>query len=214
MKRSKHFRKDVIITRIVFAVLCIVLGVLIGSGISALTKNSEENGASYLDREEFQFYPLFRRVAAVICNKNNKFINTTRKSISVKSLKSVPYITFSYEKKTFEPMMIDGLETSLIKRCVTNKKMFYDLLNQSDYFSIVGVDNINDTAFLEEYPDLCLLALRDQGYMEDNIVVNQTVPLSKEGKLFLDFLFDYRMVWIQDNNRYLDCTDCEKPVFD
>ncbi len=39
MRRSKHFRKDVIIARIIFAVLCILIGVLVGSGISALTKH-------------------------------------------------------------------------------------------------------------------------------------------------------------------------------
>lgn len=39
MKRSKHFRKDVILARIIFAVLCIVIGVLIGTGISAIVKN-------------------------------------------------------------------------------------------------------------------------------------------------------------------------------
>lgn len=41
MKRSKHFRKDVIIARIIFAILCILIGVLIGSGISALLKNAD-----------------------------------------------------------------------------------------------------------------------------------------------------------------------------
>ena len=38
MKKSKHFRKDVIIARIIFAMLCILVGILVGSGISALTK--------------------------------------------------------------------------------------------------------------------------------------------------------------------------------
>lgn len=42
MKRSKHFRKDVIIARIVFAVLCILIGVLIWMGISALVGSGEE----------------------------------------------------------------------------------------------------------------------------------------------------------------------------
>lgn len=43
MKKSKHFRKDVIIARIIFAALCILIGVLIGTGISALTKNKGDN---------------------------------------------------------------------------------------------------------------------------------------------------------------------------
>ena len=42
MKRSKHFRKDVIIARIVFAVLCILIGVLIWMGISALVGSGDE----------------------------------------------------------------------------------------------------------------------------------------------------------------------------
>ena len=42
MKKSKHFRKDVIIARIVFAVLCILIGVLIWMGISALVGSGEE----------------------------------------------------------------------------------------------------------------------------------------------------------------------------
>lgn len=40
MKRSKHFRKDVILARIIFAVLCIVIGVLIGTGVSAIIKSA------------------------------------------------------------------------------------------------------------------------------------------------------------------------------
>ena len=47
MKKSKHFRKDVIIARIIFAILCIIVGTLIGMGVSALSDwskgNSEDN---------------------------------------------------------------------------------------------------------------------------------------------------------------------------
>ncbi len=43
MKKSKHFRKDVIIARIIFAVLCILIGILVGSGISALKKYAGNN---------------------------------------------------------------------------------------------------------------------------------------------------------------------------
>lgn len=39
MKKSKHFRKDVIIARIIFALLCLLIVVLIGMGISAITKS-------------------------------------------------------------------------------------------------------------------------------------------------------------------------------
>ena len=42
MKRSKHFRKDVIIARVIFAILCIAIGVLIWFGVNAL-KNSLGN---------------------------------------------------------------------------------------------------------------------------------------------------------------------------
>ncbi len=44
-KRSKHFRKDVIIARIIFLVLCIVLVVLISLGITALKGIGNENTA-------------------------------------------------------------------------------------------------------------------------------------------------------------------------
>lgn len=40
MRKNKHFRKDVIIARIIFVVLCIFVGVLIGMGVSTLSKNS------------------------------------------------------------------------------------------------------------------------------------------------------------------------------
>lgn len=43
MKRNKHFRKDVVIARIIFAMICIVIGVLIGMGISALMKHEGGN---------------------------------------------------------------------------------------------------------------------------------------------------------------------------
>jgi len=38
MKKSKHFRKDVILARVIFGILCIVIGVAIGFGVSALSK--------------------------------------------------------------------------------------------------------------------------------------------------------------------------------
>ena len=41
MKKSKHFRKDVIIARIIFAILCIVIGTLIGTGVSALMNRAD-----------------------------------------------------------------------------------------------------------------------------------------------------------------------------
>ncbi len=42
MKKSKHYRKDVILARVIFAALCIVILVLIGLGISALVKNFDK----------------------------------------------------------------------------------------------------------------------------------------------------------------------------
>lgn len=43
MKKSKHFRKDVILARIIFVTLCILLGVGIGMGISAISKKPDKN---------------------------------------------------------------------------------------------------------------------------------------------------------------------------
>lgn len=54
MKKSKHFRKDVIIARIIFAVLCIIIGVLIGSGVSALKKNISDSGDSQQTNSQTQ----------------------------------------------------------------------------------------------------------------------------------------------------------------
>ena len=42
MRKSKHFRKDVIIARIIFAVLCLVICLLIGMGVSAISKKLDE----------------------------------------------------------------------------------------------------------------------------------------------------------------------------
>lgn len=43
MKKSKHFRKDVILARVIFVALCIFIGVLIGTGISALNKRADKD---------------------------------------------------------------------------------------------------------------------------------------------------------------------------
>lgn len=48
MKRNKHFRKDVVVARMIFAMLCIVIGVLISMGISALM----EHGGGNKDTQE------------------------------------------------------------------------------------------------------------------------------------------------------------------
>lgn len=43
MRKSKHFRKDVILARVIFAILCLVIIVVISMGVSAL-KNALNSG--------------------------------------------------------------------------------------------------------------------------------------------------------------------------
>ena len=54
MKKSKHFRKDVIIARIIFVILCIVIGVLIGTGVSALLKKTDSNNDNTEQNSQIQ----------------------------------------------------------------------------------------------------------------------------------------------------------------
>lgn len=60
MKKSKHFRKDVIIARIVFAVACILIGILLWVGISALMQpkgnytnpDDEQKESQYIENSD------------------------------------------------------------------------------------------------------------------------------------------------------------------
>ena len=58
MKKSKHFRKDVIMARIIFAVLCILICVLIWMGIKALigSNNEKEPPETETQTETETFY--------------------------------------------------------------------------------------------------------------------------------------------------------------
>lgn len=58
MKRSKHFRKDVILARVVFGILCIIIGVLIGMGVSAISKAVKNNEGYQTEREETPTYDI------------------------------------------------------------------------------------------------------------------------------------------------------------
>lgn len=56
MKKSKHFRKDVIMARIIFAVLCILICVLIWMGIKALIGSNNEKEPPETETQTETFY--------------------------------------------------------------------------------------------------------------------------------------------------------------
>ena len=58
MKKSKHFRKDVIFARVIFGILCIIIIVLIGMGVSALTKNEDEGNTESTETQQTQQYEI------------------------------------------------------------------------------------------------------------------------------------------------------------
>jgi len=58
MKRSKHFRKDVILARVIFGILCIIVVVLIGLGVSALVKNIKGNQPSDTENQQTENYDI------------------------------------------------------------------------------------------------------------------------------------------------------------
>ena len=57
MKKSKHFRKDVILARVIFAILCIVIIALISMGVSAL-KKTLNNGNTEETEPQTQQYEI------------------------------------------------------------------------------------------------------------------------------------------------------------
>ena len=56
MRKSKHFRKDVIMARIIFAVLCILIGVLIWMGVNALLGSGEDNNPPETETQSETIY--------------------------------------------------------------------------------------------------------------------------------------------------------------
>ncbi len=54
MKKSKHFRKDVIIARVIFAIICVVIIVLICMGVSALVNSGKEDKNTETTQTESQ----------------------------------------------------------------------------------------------------------------------------------------------------------------
>lgn len=58
MKRSKHFRKDVILARVIFAILVIVIGVLIGIGVSSLTKDKDNDDTQQTESQQTEEYDI------------------------------------------------------------------------------------------------------------------------------------------------------------
>ena len=55
MKKSKHFRKDVILARVIFAILCIVIIVLISMGVSALKKTVNNDSTEETEAQTQQY---------------------------------------------------------------------------------------------------------------------------------------------------------------
>lgn len=58
MKRSKHFRKDVILARVIFGVLCIVISVAIGLGVSTLSKVLKDGSAKETQPQSSEEYEI------------------------------------------------------------------------------------------------------------------------------------------------------------
>lgn len=58
MKKSKHFRKDVILARVIFGILCIIIGVLIGIGVSAISKTVKNNEGYQSESEQTENYGI------------------------------------------------------------------------------------------------------------------------------------------------------------
>ena len=58
MKRSKHFRKDVILARVIFAILCIVIIVLIWMGVSALMDKVKEDESQETESQQTEIYDI------------------------------------------------------------------------------------------------------------------------------------------------------------
>ena len=58
MRKSKHFRKDVILARVIFGILCIVVGVLIGMGVSAIRDMSKEDNVKDTEQQQTQQYEI------------------------------------------------------------------------------------------------------------------------------------------------------------
>lgn len=58
MRKSKHFRKDVILARVIFGILCIVIGVLIGMGVSAIRDMSKEDNIKDTEQQQTQQYEI------------------------------------------------------------------------------------------------------------------------------------------------------------
>uniref|UniRef100_UPI004057BB57 N-acetylmuramoyl-L-alanine amidase n=1 Tax=Agathobacter sp. TaxID=2021311 RepID=UPI004057BB57 len=53
MKRSKHFRKDVVIARVIFTAICAMILALVISGITALLKNREDKDTDDSEKGSF-----------------------------------------------------------------------------------------------------------------------------------------------------------------
>ena len=58
MKKSKHFRKDVILARVIFAILCIVIIVLITMGVNVLKKTFNHASTEETQPPQTQQYEI------------------------------------------------------------------------------------------------------------------------------------------------------------
>ncbi len=58
MRKSKHFRKDVILARVIFGLLCIAIIVLICMGVSALTKNLKDDDTKDKETQQTEIYDI------------------------------------------------------------------------------------------------------------------------------------------------------------
>ena len=146
MRKSKHFRKDVILARIIFAVLCIVIIVLITMGVSALKKtlnagNTEEAEpqTQQYDIPEFEDTEEVTEVLEEVIEEIVVYAKTTAKvnmrvepNTNCEVLASVPAAT-----KTLLVEEVDGWY-----KVVYNEKEGYI---REDYIELVEEVVVNDT---------------------------------------------------------------------
>lgn len=58
MRKSKHFRKDVILARVIFAILCIAILTLISWGVSSLIKNNTVEDTQEMENQQTERYDI------------------------------------------------------------------------------------------------------------------------------------------------------------
>lgn len=153
-------------------------------------------------------YPVFRNQPVVLFKKESPFIDTKQKSVSLTKLQDIPLVSFN----ALEDLFLDYVPNI---QYIRSKELFFEKLHHGNCYSIIALNDLTREAFLQKYPDLDIMPVKDFNYFETSVILHEKSQNDNLNKAFLNFLYDFRDTYFYLSAEWnsADYVVYERPIF-